>query len=136
MNAADTSFILICAALVMFMTPGLALFYAGMARSKNVLGTIMQSFVMLGLVSIIWAVIGYTLAFGDDIGGLIGGMNFFALDGVGMDTLNSPADNLPHLLFMVFQGMFAVITANIFKLVDNYCLRTDVSLGLGWRLDG
>ncbi|SDK58147.1 ammonium transporter, Amt family [Maridesulfovibrio ferrireducens] len=110
MNAADTSFILICAALVMFMTPGLALFYAGMARNKNVLGTIMQSFVMLGLVSIIWAVIGYTLAFGDDIGGIIGGMNFFALDGVGIDTLNSPADNLPHLLFMIFQGMFAVIT--------------------------
>ncbi|WP_432734653.1 ammonium transporter [Maridesulfovibrio sp. FT414] len=110
MNAADTSFILICAALVMFMTPGLALFYAGMVRSKNVLATIMQSFIMLGLVSIVWAVIGYTLAFGTDIGGIIGGLDFFALNGVGMDTLNSPADNLPHLLFMVFQCMFAVIT--------------------------
>lgn len=110
MNAADTSFILICAALVMFMTPGLALFYGGMVRSKNVLATIMQSFIMLGLVSIIWAVVGYSLSFGTDIGGVIGGMDFFALNGVGMDTANSPADNLPHLLFMVFQCMFAVIT--------------------------
>ncbi|WP_320174137.1 ammonium transporter [Maridesulfovibrio sp.] len=110
MNAADTSFILICAALVMFMTPGLALFYGGMVRSKNVLATIMQSFIMLGLVSIVWAVIGYSLSFGTDIGGVIGGMDFFALNGVGMDTVNSPASNLPHLLFMVFQCMFAVIT--------------------------
>ncbi|TIH13783.1 ammonium transporter [Marinifilum sp. JC120] len=110
MNSADTSFILLCAALVMFMTPGLALFYGGMVRSKNVLATIMQSFIMLGLVSIIWAVIGYSLSFGTDIGGLIGGMDFFALNGVGMDTAGSPADNLPHLLFMVFQCMFAVIT--------------------------
>ncbi|WP_419781989.1 ammonium transporter [Maridesulfovibrio sp.] len=110
MNSADTSFILICAALVMFMTPGLALFYGGMVRSKNVLATIMQSFIMLGLVSIIWAVVGYSLSFGTDIGGVIGGMDFFALNGVGMDTANSPADNLPHLLFMVFQCMFAVIT--------------------------
>lgn len=110
MNSADTSFILICSALVMFMTPGLALFYGGMVRSKNVLATIMQSFIMLGLVSIIWAVIGYTLAFGTDIGGIIGGLDFFALNGVGMDTAGSPADNLPHLLFMIFQCMFAVIT--------------------------
>jgi Amt family ammonium transporter len=110
MNSADTSFILICAALVMFMTPGLALFYGGMVRSKNVLATIMQSFIMLGLVSIVWAVIGYSLSFGTDIGGIIGGMDFFALNGVGMDTVNSPAGNLPHLLFMIFQCMFAVIT--------------------------
>ncbi|NDV22393.1 ammonium transporter [Desulfovibrio sp. JC022] len=110
MNSADTSFILICAALVMFMTPGLALFYGGMVRSKNVLATIMQSFIMLGLVSIIWTVVGYSLSFGTDIGGLIGGMDFFALNGVGMDTAGSPADNLPHLLFMIFQCMFAVIT--------------------------
>lgn len=110
MNAADVSFILVCSALVMFMTPGLALFYAGMTRSKNVLGTVMQSFIMLGLMSVVWAVIGYTLAFGSDIGGLIGGFDFFALSGVGMDTVNSPASNLPHLLFMIFQCMFAVIT--------------------------
>lgn len=110
MNAADTAFILVCAALVMFMTPGLALFYAGMTRSKNVLGTIMQSFILLGLVSVLWAVVGYSLAFGSNIGGLFGGLDFAFLRGVGMDTAGSPADNLPHLLFMAFQCMFAVIT--------------------------
>ncbi len=110
MNAADTAFVLMCSALVMFMTPGLALFYGGMVRNKNVLGTIMQSFILLGLVSILWAVVAYSLAFGGDIGGLIGNLDFAFLDGVGMDTVNSPADNLPHLAFMAFQCMFAVIT--------------------------
>jgi ammonium transporter, Amt family len=110
MNPVDTCFILICSALVMFMTPGLALFYGGMVRAKNVLGTVMHSFIMLGLATVVWVLIGYTLAFGTDIGGLIGGLDFLALRGVGMDTLNSPADNLPHLLFMIFQCMFAVIT--------------------------
>lgn len=110
MNAADNAFILVSAALVMFMTPGLALFYAGLVRSKNVLGTIMQSFIMLGLVSVIWAVVGYSLAFGTDIGGVIGGLNFSFLNGVGMDVVNSPVDNLPHMTFMIFQCMFAVIT--------------------------
>ena len=110
MSLVDNAFILICAALVMFMTPGLALFYGGLVRSKNVLATIMQSFVMLGLVSILWAVCGYSLAFGTDIGGVIGGMDFAFLNGVGMTTDGSPADNLPHLTFMIFQCMFAIIT--------------------------
>jgi ammonium transporter, Amt family len=110
MNPVDTCFILICSALVMFMTPGLALFYGGMVRAKNVLGTVMHSFIMLGLVSVIWALIGYSLAFGTDIAGLIGGLDFVAMRGVGMDNLNSPADNLPHMAFMIFQCMFAVIT--------------------------
>jgi Amt family ammonium transporter len=110
MNFIDNAFILICAALVMFMTPGLALFYGGLVRSKNVLATIMQSFIMLGLVSVLWAVLGYSLSFGSDIGGLIGGLDFAFLGGVGMDNAGSPADNLPHLTFMIFQCMFAVIT--------------------------
>ncbi|WP_319541571.1 ammonium transporter [uncultured Pseudodesulfovibrio sp.] len=110
MNIADNAFILICAALVMFMTPGLALFYGGLVRSKNVLATIMQSFVMLGLVSVLWAVIGYSLSFGTDVGGLIGGFDFAFLNGVGMDNAGSPAENLSHLTFMIFQCMFAVIT--------------------------
>ncbi len=110
MNAVDTGFILICAALVMFMTPGLALFYGGMVRSKNILGTIMHSFILIGLVSVIWAVVGYSLSFGTDIGGLIGGLDYAFLRGVGMDNVGSPADNLPHLAFMIFQCMFAVIT--------------------------
>jgi Amt family ammonium transporter len=110
MNAADTAFVLICAALVMFMTPGLGLFYGGMVRSKNVLATIMQSFIIVGLVSVVWAVLGYTLAFGTDVGGVIGGLDFLFLNGVGMDAANGPVENIPHLLFMVFQCMFAVIT--------------------------
>ncbi|MBU4191625.1 MAG: ammonium transporter [Proteobacteria bacterium] len=110
MNFIDNAFILICAALVMFMTPGLALFYGGLVRSKNVLATIMQSFIMLGLVSVLWAVLGYSLSFGSDIGGLIGGLDFAFLNGVGMDNAGSPAENLPHLTFMIFQCMFAVIT--------------------------
>ncbi len=110
MNAVDNAFILVSAALVMFMTPGLALFYAGLTRSKNVLGTAMQSFTMLGLISVLWAVVGYSLAFGTDYGGVIGGLDFMFLNGVGMDTTNSPAGNLPHLTFMIFQCMFAVIT--------------------------
>jgi len=110
MNAADTAFVLICSALVMFMTPGLALFYGGMVRSKNVLGTIMQSFILLGLVSVLWAVAGYSLAFGTDIGGVIGGLDFVFLRGVGMDATGGSVDNIPHLAFMIFQCMFAVIT--------------------------
>ncbi|MCK9240191.1 ammonium transporter [Desulfocurvus sp.] len=109
MNAADTAFILVCAALVMFMTPGLALFYAGMARAKNVLGTAMHSIVMLGVATVVWVVVGYTLAFGTDAGGLIGGLDYLFLSGVGMEP-GGPTANLPHLLFMVFQCMFAVIT--------------------------
>ncbi|HKK32315.1 MAG TPA: ammonia channel protein, partial [Desulfomicrobiaceae bacterium] len=110
MNGADTVFIIISAALVMLMTPGLALFYAGMTRSKNVLGTIMQSFAALAVISIVWALWGYTLAFGNDIGGLIGSLNFLGLMGVGMEPNPDLAGNIPHLVFMVFQCMFAVIT--------------------------
>ncbi len=109
MNSADTAFILICAALVMFMTPGLALFYGGMVRGKNILGTLMHSMVMLAVVSIVWAIIGYTLAFGTDIGGLIGGFDYAWLNGVGQEAAPM-ADNLPHLVFMIFQCMFAIIT--------------------------
>lgn len=109
MNAADTAFILICAALVMFMTPGLALFYAGMARAKNVLGTAMHSIVLLGVATIVWVVVGYSLSFGTDVGGLIGGLDYLFLAGVGIEP-GGPTSNLPHLLFMIFQCMFAVIT--------------------------
>lgn len=109
MNAADTAFILICAALVMFMTPGLALFYAGLVRAKNVLGTVMHSFFMLALATIVWVVVGYSLSFGTDLGGVIGGLDYLFLNGVGVDT-NGPVDNMPHLAFMIFQCMFAVIT--------------------------
>jgi Amt family ammonium transporter len=109
-NPTDTAFIIICSALVMFMTPGLALFYAGMTRSKNALGTMMQSFAAIGVISLVWMFWGYSLAFGTDLNGLIGGFDFLALAGVGMQPHESIATNLPHMVFMIFQCMFAIIT--------------------------
>ena len=110
MNAGDTVFVLLSAALVMLMTPGLALFYGGMVRSKNVLGTIMQSFVILGLVTLVWTLWGYTMAFGPDRAGIVGGLEWLGLRGVGMEPSTTYGTTVPHLAFMVFQCMFAVIT--------------------------
>ncbi|WP_022663262.1 ammonium transporter [Paucidesulfovibrio longus] len=109
MNPVDNAFILICAALVLFMTPGLALFYGGLVRSKNVLSTVMHSVFMMGLVSVLWALVGYSLSFGSDIGGVIGGLDYLFLSGVGMGPAQE-GGNLSHLTFMIFQCMFAVIT--------------------------
>ncbi len=106
----DTAFVLISAALVMLMTPGLALFYGGMVRRKNVLGTMMHSFVAIALVSIQWIVIGYSLAFGPDIKGLIGGLDWAWLNGVGIAPNPNYAPTIPHMAFMIYQAMFAVIT--------------------------
>jgi len=94
----------------MFMTPGLALFYAGMTRSKNALGTIMQSFAALGVITLVWIFWGYSLSFGTDMNGLIGGFDFLGMAGVGMEPHESIATNLPHMVFMIFQCMFAIIT--------------------------
>ena len=109
-DAGDTAWILISTALVMLMTPGLALFYAGMVRRKNVLGTIMQSFIILALISIQWVLWGYSLAFGPDKGGIIGSLAWFGLNGVGTDPNPDYAATIPHQAFMIFQMMFAVIT--------------------------
>ncbi len=109
LNGADTVFILMSTAMVMLMTPGLALFYGGMVRAKNVLGTVMQSFFMVGVASIIWAVVGYSLAFGPDVGHVIGNLSWVGLAGVGL-TPGSYAPTVPALAFMAFQLMFAVIT--------------------------
>lgn len=94
----------------MFMTPGLALFYAGMTRSKNALGTMMQSFAAIGVITLVWIFWGYSLSFGTDINGLIGGFDFLGMAGVGMEPHESLATNLPHMVFMIFQCMFAIIT--------------------------
>ncbi|PIY23216.1 MAG: ammonia channel protein [Deltaproteobacteria bacterium CG_4_10_14_3_um_filter_51_14] len=110
MNSGDTVFVIMSAALVMIMTPGLALFYGGLVRGKNVLGTIMQSFVILALISLEWVLWGYSMAFGPDHSGIIGGLDWFGLSGVGMEPSDSYATTVPHLAFMIFQGMFAVIT--------------------------
>ncbi|HZE21552.1 MAG TPA: ammonia channel protein, partial [Desulfobaccales bacterium] len=84
MNPADTAFVLLSAALVMLMTPGLALFYGGLVRSKNVLATIMENFVLLGVIGVLWAFWGYSLAFGPDVGHFIGNLDWVGLRGVGL----------------------------------------------------
>ncbi|MBI4776261.1 MAG: ammonium transporter [Deltaproteobacteria bacterium] len=109
MNSGDTSFMLLASALVMFMTPGLALFYGGLVRAKNVLATMMQSFICLGLVSLVWVVYGYTLAFGPDAGGIIGTLKYIGLRGVTLQP-GPYSSTIPDLLFCSFQLMFAVIT--------------------------
>jgi Amt family ammonium transporter len=106
----DTAWVLISAALVMLMTPGLALFYGGMVRRKNVLGTIMQSFIAISIVSVQWILVGYSLSFGPDIHGIIGSLDWAGLKGVGFAPNPDYAPTVPHLAFMIYQAMFAVIT--------------------------
>ncbi len=109
-NTGDTAFILISAALVLFMTPGLALFYGGMVKRKNVLSTIMSSFFVCGLASILWVAIGYSLSFGKDVVGVIGNLNWAFLSGVTGAPNADYAASIPHTLFATFQMMFAIIT--------------------------
>jgi len=109
-NGADTAFILAAAGLVLLMTPGLALFYAGMVRSKNVLGTIMQSLIMISIISLEWVYIGYSMSFGPDVGGFVGNLSWFALKGVTNAPSNDYATTIPQTVFMIYQCMFAVIT--------------------------
>lgn len=109
-NAGDTAWLLISSALVMLMTPGLALFYGGMVRTKNVLSTMMMSVAILSVIGLLWVVYGYSLSFGPDKAGLIGGLDFIGLKGVGQEASRTYATTVPHLAYMIFQGMFAVIT--------------------------
>jgi Amt family ammonium transporter len=110
-DTGDTTFILLSAALVMLMTPGLALFYGGMVRTKNVLSTLMQSFFIIGLITVQWVLWGYSLSFGPDINHFIGSLAWFGLNGVGQLPNADYAATIPHLVFMIFQCMFAIITA-------------------------
>jgi len=107
LDGADTTWMLISTAMVLFMTPGLALFYGGMVRRKNVLGTMVHSFFAMALVPVLWMVVGYTLAFGTDIGGFVGGLDHLFLGGITPDSLNG---SIPTIVFVCFQAMFAVIT--------------------------
>jgi ammonium transporter, Amt family len=109
-DSGDTAWILISTALVMLMTPGLALFYGGMVRGKNVLGTLMQSFVAIALISVQWILVGYSLSFGPDINGIIGSLDWIGLRGVGIEPNPDYAPTIPHMAFMMYQAMFAVIT--------------------------
>src|SRR5437762_13394121 len=102
-NSGDTAWVLASAALVMFMTPGLAFFYGGLVRTKNVVGTIMQSFIALGLVSVLWVLVGYSLAFGPDKGGIIGGLDFIGLRHGGAAP-SAYAPPVPAAAVRVFQG--------------------------------
>ncbi|MFA4837840.1 MAG: ammonium transporter, partial [Dehalococcoidia bacterium] len=110
MNAGDTAWILVSAALVLLMTPGLALFYGGMVRRKNVLSTLMMSFALLGVIGLLWLFYGYSLSFAPSIGGIIGNLDFIGLRNVGQGPSDVYAKTVPHLAFMMFQGMFAIIT--------------------------
>lgn len=110
-DTGNTAWVLIAAAMVFFMTPGLALFYGGMARSKNVLSTIMQSFFLIGVISVEFMLIGYTLIFGDDVHGIIGSLNKIGLMGTENSILEGA--NIPEMAFIAFQCMFAIITPAI-----------------------
>jgi Amt family ammonium transporter len=111
-NAADTVWVLVSAALVMLMVPGLAFFYSGMVHSNNVVATIMHSYMKLCTITLVWVLWGYSLAFGQSHGGLIGGFDFLGFVGVGQEALSEDVQ-VPHYIFAMFQGMFAIVTAAI-----------------------
>ena len=109
-SGADTAWLLVASALVMLMTPGLAFFYGGMVRNKNVLNTLFLSFIALAVITLEWIIIGYSMSFGKDIGGFIGGLNHLFLRGVGLAPSPDYATTVPAVVFMIFQMMFAIIT--------------------------
>lgn len=109
-NPGDTAFVFISCALVLFMTPGLAFFYGGLVKRKNVLNTMMASFSIIGVASVMWVLFGYSLSFGGDIGHFIGNLQWFGLNGVGDLANTDYAPKIPHMLFAAFQMMFAIIT--------------------------
>jgi len=109
-SSGDTAWVLTASALVLLMTPGLAFFYGGLVRKKNIVSTIMYSFVSIGLVGIVWVLWGYSLAFGPDIGGFIGNLEWFGLKDVSANEAGPYSDTIPHQAFMIFQAMFAILT--------------------------
>ncbi len=133
-NPGDTAWILVASALVLMMTPALAFFYGGMVRRKNVLSTLSLSFIVMALVSVQWVVYGYTLAFGHDIGGLIGGLSFLGMQGVGTTPNPDYAATIPHMAFALFQMMFAVITPALITgaFVERVNLRGFIAFVLLW----
>jgi ammonium transporter, Amt family len=136
-SGADTAWVLVSAALVLAMTvPGLALFYGGLVRSKNVLGTIMHSFVILCLISLVWVLVGYSLAFGPDVKGLIGNLDWAGLNGVGLAPHAVYGPTIPHQAFMVFQLMFAAITPALITgaFAERMKFRALILFALLWSL--
>ena len=133
-DAGDTAWILVSSALVMLMTPGLALFYGGMVRQKNVLSTFMMSFALLGLVGLLWLLYGYSLGFAPDLGGVIGKLDFLGLMNVGQEPSDTYASTVPHLAFMIFQGMFAIITVALWTggVVERIKFSAFLALAILW----
>ncbi len=133
-SSGDTAWILVSSALVMLMTPGLALFYGGMVRRKNLLSTIMMSMAILGIVSLLWVIYGYSLAFGTDHGGIIGGLDFLFLNNVGQAPSTVYATTVPHLAYMIFQAMFAIITVALWtgSVVERIRFSSLVIVAIAW----
>jgi Amt family ammonium transporter len=133
-NAGDTAWILVCCSLVLLMTPALALFYGGMVRRKNVLSTLILSFVFMSLIGVQWVLYGYSLAFGTDISGIIGGLNFAGFNGVGALPNEAYSKTIPHSLFAAFQMMFAVITPALITgaFVERVKFKSVLLFGLIW----
>ena len=150
----DTAWLLTSSALVMLMTlPGLALFYGGLTRSKNILSTLMHCFITLCFGSIMWVLFGYSLSFGPDVGGVIGNLDWVGLRGVGVEPHPTYGPTIPHELFMVFQLMFAAYypgadrrsprrasqvlrVAGVCRSMDDRGILSCCPLGLGWRMVG
>ena len=109
-DSAHTAWVLVSSALVLFMIPGVALFYGGLVRGKNVSATLMHSLFGMGIVTVVWVLWGYSLAFGPDIGGFIGNLKWAGLHDVSATEAGPYSEAIPHQVFMVFQGMFAIIT--------------------------
>jgi Amt family ammonium transporter len=133
-SAGDTAWVLVSSVLVLLMVvPGLALFYGGLVRRKNVLGTLMHSFILLAMISVQWVLWGYSLAFGPDIGGLVGSLHLFGLAGVSGEP-GPYSDTIPHLAFMTFQGMFAAITPALITgaFAERMKFKTFLVFGLLW----
>jgi Amt family ammonium transporter len=133
-NAGDTAWVLVSAALVLMMTPALAFFYGGMVRKKNILSTLNLSFIIMALISVQWVLFGYSLAFGADLGGIIGGLNYLGLTGVGSQPNPAYAATIPHLAFAAFQMMFAVITPALITgaFVERVRFKTFLAFTLLW----
>ena len=133
-NTGDTAWLLVSSALVMLMTPGLALFYGGMVRKKNIISTMMMSFAILGIVAILWVVYGYSLSFGKDLGGFLGGSSYFVLNNVGQNPSTVYATTVPHLAFMIYQAMFAIITVALWtgSIVERIKFSSVVVIAVAW----
>ena len=136
MNAPDISFIVICTIFVFFMTPGLAIFYGGLVRRKNMVGIMEQSFISIGITSILWAIFGFSLAYGNDVHGIIGDSSFLFMLGVGITPHASIASNIPFVLFFVFQLAFAIITPALISgaIAERTCFKAYTVFIATWLL--